>query len=781
MATERVTRYIRLVIDASGAKSGGREVKRALDDINASTKRTAAAMNNLRNVFAGAFAYLGVRQLADYADTWALITGRLNVATGSAEAAAVAQARLLDIANSARAPLESTAALYARLANATKDLGTSQEDIARATEAVALSFRVGGASSNEAAASAVQLAQGLGSGALQGDELKSVLENNIPLAQVLAKAFDTNVASLRHLGKEGKLTADKVIPAIVASLDQFREQAAQIPETIGGAFTVLKNEFTAFVGTLAQSSGVTDALARGIIFLAKHLDTVAVFLGVLATAAIPAVIAGVRALGVAMLANPIGLLVAAAATAISLLYELTKVSFTFGGETAKLGTVIGVVWDKVVGSLKSVYAFLEKLFGDWTAWLGNLVGNSAISFSDIQGFARDAVNFMIAVGKSFVDVWLGYFRALVAAAIGAFKGIADAASAVGKAVKSALTGDLEGAKAALSGAFDGFDFSGVEAEISATAGRVGENFGRDFVGEAGAKISEGLKGVFAEAALREYVDPIQNIATATTNPVTAATGGGDEKKKGGGRAAKAKSPAEEVASLAKFNTELDRTIELSRMYNSERNIEIELRRMLDELAKAGVKVSAEEAAGLREKIELSQQLAKIQGDVLSASEILFDGFTSFIDGASNAIVEFGRTGKLEMKSLVSDILAQMAKLALNSIFKQLIGGMLGGATGSGFGGTLKGLLGFAQGGDFTVGGGGATDSKVVAFRASPGERVSVTRPDQQPAGSAAPNVKVVNVIDPKQTLDALATSAGERVILNTIERNPGAVKALLSR
>ena len=41
-----------------------------------------------------------------------------------------------------------------------------------------------------------------------------------------------------------------------------------------------------------------------------------------------------------------------------------------------------------------------------------------------------------------------------------------------------------------------------------------------------------------------------------------------------------------------------------------------------------------------------------------------------------------------------------------------------------------GLRGYANGGDFTVGGGGGTDSQTVSFRATPGEKVSVRTPAQ---------------------------------------------------
>lgn len=55
------------------------------------------------------------------------------------------------------------------------------------------------------------------------------------------------------------------------------------------------------------------------------------------------------------------------------------------------------------------------------------------------------------------------------------------------------------------------------------------------------------------------------------------------------------------------------------------------------------------------------------------------------------------------------------------------GGLLGG---------IKNLFGFANGGAFTVGGAGGTDSQVVAFKATPGEEVTVRTPGQQGGGNA---------------------------------------------
>lgn len=53
--------------------------------------------------------------------------------------------------------------------------------------------------------------------------------------------------------------------------------------------------------------------------------------------------------------------------------------------------------------------------------------------------------------------------------------------------------------------------------------------------------------------------------------------------------------------------------------------------------------------------------------------------------------------------------------------------------------------GFAQGGSFRVGGSGGTDSQLVAFRASPDERVTIQTPAQQLAGGMGTTTIIMNV------------------------------------
>ena len=119
--------------------------------------------------------------------------------------------------------------------------------------------------------------------------------------------------------------------------------------------------------------------------------------------------------------------------------------------------------------------------------------------------------------------------------------------------------------------------------------------------------------------------------------------------------------------------------------------------------------------------------------------------------------------------------------SLISTFGSLIPGF---APFAGAIGGLGSLFGFRDGGSFDVGGAGGPDSKIAAFKVTPGENVTIRRPDQMNDNNAAPaplapDNKIVNVLDPQMALDALQSNRGQRTLLNVIQSNPQAVKRAL--
>lgn len=93
---------------------------------------------------------------------------------------------------------------------------------------------------------------------------------------------------------------------------------------------------------------------------------------------------------------------------------------------------------------------------------------------------------------------------------------------------------------------------------------------------------------------------------------------------------------------------------------------------------------------------------------------------------------------------------------------------------------------FKNGGQFMVDGKAGVDANNINMNVSKGERVTIETPAQQRAndgGSGSPQVtvpvKVVNVRDPREALDAMNTSEGEQVVMNIMERNAPALRRLL--
>ena len=108
--------------------------------------------------------------------------------------------------------------IYTRL----RPVGFQLNEINAIYEGFNTAVRLSGVGADAASAAFLQLSQGLGSGTLQGDELRSVLEQMPAIAQAIAKEMDINVGSIKEFGSQGKITSD----IIVRALDRVRTEGA---------------------------------------------------------------------------------------------------------------------------------------------------------------------------------------------------------------------------------------------------------------------------------------------------------------------------------------------------------------------------------------------------------------------------------------------------------------------------------------------------------------------------------------------------------------------------
>jgi tape measure domain-containing protein len=202
---------------------------------------------------AGAFA---VDKIKDYADAWTE-AGNKIAASGVVSGRS---ARSLDainkIATDTRSGLTETVDLYAKLLRATANVAKNEQEVADATEIVNKAFKAGGAEASEQAAGILQLSQAFSSGILQGDELRSIRENAPLIAQAIANEFKTTIGGLKQLGADGKLSVDRVFKAILDAKPLIDKAFGATQATIGDNLTLVGNALTAFVGKLAEVSGV---------------------------------------------------------------------------------------------------------------------------------------------------------------------------------------------------------------------------------------------------------------------------------------------------------------------------------------------------------------------------------------------------------------------------------------------------------------------------------------------------------------------------------------------
>lgn len=310
---------IRVKVDSAKAEDGLKRVSKATNNVEKSADK-------LRSTLTRAIALIGVgagvREVVQLADTYTNLQNRLRVVTKSQEELTTATEDLFQIAQDTRSNFEATAEVYSRLALSAGELGVTQKELTQFTRSLNKAVAISGATSAEASAGLIQLSQGLASGALRGDELRSVLEQLPAVAQVIAKGLGVTIGQLRTLGAEGKITADTIFRAFANAREEIDERFGKTLPTVAQAFEQLKNAAVKTFGELNQASGGLQLVVNAIQFLAENLDTVielALKLGfvigtILAARAIPKLIKSIGLLTTVVKKNPILFGVSAAVT-----------------------------------------------------------------------------------------------------------------------------------------------------------------------------------------------------------------------------------------------------------------------------------------------------------------------------------------------------------------------------------------------------------------------------------------------------------------------------------
>ena len=262
----------------SARVEGADKLKSDLNSIGSEAKKAEKSAQGLANSFTGlkvAIAAVAssamLREFVRVADDMSLVNSRLKMATSSAAEYAKQQKALHAIARDTHADIKETINLYAKLAPALKNIGKSTEDTNNMVSSFTKALQLGGASAEEAAAAIKQFGQAMGSGALKGDEFNSIAEASPTLLRYMAEGLGVPIGKLKELASQGKLTAEAVSDALLKMNEQISKDAAQMPVTVGDAFTDLKTEMSLLVAEFDKAAGATGGMSQGLETLADWI------------------------------------------------------------------------------------------------------------------------------------------------------------------------------------------------------------------------------------------------------------------------------------------------------------------------------------------------------------------------------------------------------------------------------------------------------------------------------------------------------------------------------
>ena len=252
---------------ATAAQTAMKEGANALGGALGIVSRGTLALTAAYAAFEGIKAFAGAQEDAK------VLLARITNITGSLSEARVVYRGLQEDSIKLRVSGSDVLEGFVRIAGAVKELGGSATQARKLNEVIIATAKISGIAAEEAAAAARQFAQALGSGVLQGDELRSILENNQELARQLAKGLNVSVGELRKLGEQGKLTADIVAQALLGRLPEIEKKLAGVPLTSVDAWQKLKTVTGQWIfegdkvevkaGLIARAmNGLADAIDR---------------------------------------------------------------------------------------------------------------------------------------------------------------------------------------------------------------------------------------------------------------------------------------------------------------------------------------------------------------------------------------------------------------------------------------------------------------------------------------------------------------------------------------
>lgn len=240
--------------------------------LNTEMKGLGATAKSLVAPLAGVFAVFSAGKILMTADAFNQLQARIKGSLSDATEFDAIFKKLIDSSNRSGTALDAVGQAFVRLRPAAENLGVTNDQLIKFNETFAKMGSLAGATSEEIKNTMIQLSQGLASGALRGDELRSVMEQMPQVARTIADSMGIPFEKFKKAAEDGKITADQVFKAIISQADKVDDAFSKLPPSIERAFNRLGNVITVVMGRVNKAIEVTDNFAKSINDLAIGME-----------------------------------------------------------------------------------------------------------------------------------------------------------------------------------------------------------------------------------------------------------------------------------------------------------------------------------------------------------------------------------------------------------------------------------------------------------------------------------------------------------------------------
>lgn len=437
--------------------------------LNRGLRNGASAVDGLLGKVKGIVTTLaagaGAKAVLGLSDQLASSSARLSLIVDDGGSVDALEQKIMASAQRSRASYLGTMQTISKLGLQAGDAFNSNDELIRFTELLNKNFVIGGSSATEQAAAMYQLTQAMGSGRLQGDEYRSIIENAPMLAGAIEE-YMRNVqgatGAMKDWSSEGLLTADVIKAAVFNSADEVEARFQQMPMTWGQVWTQMQNKaIAAFDPVLSKLNQVANSerfetVTDGIV---SGLATIAAVAGVVLDLLISGgslvvdnwswlepivwglVTAFVAYNTVALITNGLNAATAlaegvkAAALAMSTGATFAATVAQYGLNAALLAcpiTWIVLLIIALVAAFYAAVAAINHFAGTSLSATGIVMGAFAVAGAFIINLILGVVNFVIGIGvelynliATFANFFANVFNDPVGAIINLFAGMFD--------------------------------------------------------------------------------------------------------------------------------------------------------------------------------------------------------------------------------------------------------------------------------------------------------------------------------------------------------------------